>query len=74
MPDTKTPAPQINVRAPAEARDALLRAGGFLRADPEFLGKLQAFLEDYESGAAGPTVTDRLAALEARMRALEAGR
>lgn len=71
MPETKTPAPQINVRAPAETRDTLLRIGGLLRGDPEFLGKLQAFLDDYEGGAAGPSVADRLAELEARVARLE---
>ncbi|MFC6199137.1 hypothetical protein [Ponticaulis profundi] len=63
--------PQINVRAPEEARKTLQRLGGHLRDNPEFLGKLEAFLDDYEGGAAGPTVTDRLADLEARVARLE---
>lgn len=74
MPDTKTPAPQINVRAPEEARKTLQRLGGHLRDNPEFLGKLEAFLDDHESGAAGLSVTERLADLEARMAAFEAGK
>lgn len=71
MPDPKQPAPQINVRAPEEARKTLQRVGGFLRDNPEFLGRLEAFLDDYEGGAAGPSVTDRLADLEARVARLE---
>jgi len=71
MPDAKQPAPQINVRAPEEARKTLQRLGGHLRDTPEFLGKLEAFLDDYEGGAAGPSVTDRLADLEARVARLE---
>ena len=46
MADTKAPQPQTNVRAPIEARDTLLRIGGLLRGDSEFLGKLQAFLDN----------------------------
>lgn len=74
MAEAKQPAPQINVRAPEEARKTLQRLGAHLRDSPEFLSKLEAFLDDYEGGAAGPTVADRLAQIEARVAALEAGR
>jgi len=71
MLEAKQPAPQINVRAPEEARKTLQRLGGHLRDTPEFLTKLEAFLDDYEGGAAGPTFIDRLADLEARVARLE---
>lgn len=74
MADTKAPAPQTNVRAPLEARDSLLRIGGLLRGDPDFLPKLQAFLDEYEGVAAEPTLPERLADLERRIAALEAGK
>lgn len=64
-------APQTNVRAPKEARDTLLRIGGLLRGDPEFLARLQAFLDEYEGGAAGPDLAQRLTDLEARVARLE---
>lgn len=73
MADTKAPAPQTNVRAPIEARDTLLRIGGLLRGDPDFLPKLQAFLDGYEGITADPTLPDRVADLERRIAALEAG-
>lgn len=74
MADTKAPAPQTNVRAPIEARDTLLRIGAFLRGDPEFLGKLQAFLDSYEGVSTDPTLPERIEDLERRMAALEAQR
>ena len=73
MADTKAPAPQTNVRAPIEARDTLLRLGGLLRSDPDFLPKLQAFLDGYEGITACPILPDRVADLERRLAALEAG-
>ena len=72
MADTKAPQPQTNVRAPIEARDTLLRIGGLLRGDPDFLGKLQAFLDSYEGITSDPTLPDRVADLERRLAALEA--
>lgn len=74
MPDTKAPAPQTNVRAPIEARDTLLRIGGLLRGDPDFLPKLQAFLDSYEGVSTDPTLPERIEDLERRMAALEAKR
>jgi hypothetical protein len=74
MAEAKQPAPQINVRAPEEARKALQQLGAHLRNNPDFLGKLEAFLNDYEADAAGPTMADRLAQIEDRLAALEAGR
>lgn len=74
MADTKAPQPQTNVRAPIEARDTLLRIGGLLRGDPDFLGKLQAFLDGYEGITAEPTLPERIVDLERRIAALEAGR
>lgn len=71
MAEAKQTTPQINVRAPEEARKTLQRLGGHLRDTPEFLGKLEAFLDEYEAGAAGPSVAERLAALEARVARLE---
>lgn len=49
----------------------LQRVGGFLRGDPDFLDKLEAFLDEYEKGATGPTVAERLADLEDRVARLE---
>lgn len=66
--------PQINVRAPKDARATLLRIGGHLRTDPAFLAKLDAFLNHYEGKADLPDLPDRLAQIEARLAALEAGR
>ncbi len=74
MADTKAPQPQTNVRAPIEARDTLLRIGGLLRGDPEFLGKLQAFLDSYEGVSNDPTLPERMDALERRLAALEAAK
>lgn len=71
MPEAKAQALQINVRAPEEARKTLQRLGGFLRDDPGFLDKLEAFLDEYDKGIAGPTFADRLADLEARVARLE---
>lgn len=72
MAETKAPAPQTNVRAPIEARDTLLRLGGLLRGDPDFLPKLQSFLDGYEGVTAEPTLPERMDALERRLAALEA--
>ena len=74
MADTKAPQPQTNVRAPIEARDTLLRIGGLLRGDPDFLGKLQAFLDSYEGVSNDPTLPERMDALERRLAALEAAK
>lgn len=74
MADTKAPQPQTNVRAPIEARDTLLRIGGLLRGDPDFLPKLQSFLDGYEGITAEPTLPERIVDLERRIAALEAGR
>lgn len=71
MPEAKAKAFQINVRAPEEARKTLQRLGGFLRDDPGFLDNLDAFLDEYDKGTAGPTFADRLAELEARVARLE---
>lgn len=73
MSDTKAPAPQTNVRAPLEARDSLLRIGALLRGDSDFLPKLQAFLDGYEGISSDPTLPERVAELERRLTALEAG-
>lgn len=73
MTDPKTPAPQTNVRAPIEARDTLLRIGGLLRGDADFLDRLQAFVHEYEGGGRSDLAA-QLEALTAPVAALEAGR
>lgn len=72
MTDAKAPAPQTNVRAPIEARDTLLRIGGLLRSDPDFLPKLQSFLDGYEGVSNDPTLPERIEDLERHMAAIKA--
>lgn len=74
MTDTKHPFPQINVRAPHEARDTLLRIGWLLRGNPSFLDHLTAFLDEYKGNEAGMSLEDRIASLDARVTELEASR
>ena len=73
MAETKSPAPQVNVRAPIEAKDTLLRVGRLIRGTPDFLPKLQAFLDSYEGETLDQSLVDRLARIEARLAALEGG-
>ncbi|WP_045393669.1 hypothetical protein [Falsirhodobacter sp. alg1] len=71
MTDAKTPTPQINVRAPEDARKTLQRLGGLLRDNADFLATLEAFLDEYDRSANKPNISDRLAQIEARLAALE---
>lgn len=71
MTDAKTPTPQINVRAPEEARKTLQRLGGLLRDNADFLETLEAFLDEYDGSADKPNMSDRLAQIEARLASLE---
>lgn len=61
---------QVNIRVPAEAKDLIGKLGRRLRDDPEFLDRLAALLD----GPTDPDLADRLAAMEARIAALEANR
>lgn len=65
MTETKSPAPQVNVRAPIEAKDTLLRVGRLIRGTPDFLPKLQAFLDSYEGETLDQSLADRVDRLEA---------
>ncbi len=60
---------QINVRAPEEAREVLLRVGTLIRKDPAFIQTLQRILDGEDSQA----LAERLAQIEARLAALEGG-
>jgi hypothetical protein len=60
---------QVNMRVPDEAREILLAVGARLRADPTFSEHLQKFLD----GLGDKPLADRVAALEARLDAIEGG-
>tara|TARA_R100000935_G_scaffold55922_1_gene86532 strand:- start:9406 stop:9606 length:201 start_codon:yes stop_codon:yes gene_type:complete len=60
---------QVNMRVPDEAREILLAVGARLRADPTFADQLQRFLD----GVGDKSLADRVAALEARLDAVEGG-
>ncbi|WP_151720471.1 hypothetical protein [Gemmobacter serpentinus] len=59
---------QINIRAPEEAREVLLRVGTLIRNDPAFIHSLQRFLD----GQGDDGLAERLAKIEARLAAVEA--
>lgn len=61
---------QANIRVPAEAKELIARLGRKLRDDPGFIDQLAALVD----GADAPDLSDRLAQIEARLAALEAGR
>lgn len=60
---------QVNMRVPEESREVLLQVGARLRADPAFADQLRRFLD----GLGDSNLADRVAALEARLDAMERG-
>lgn len=62
-----TAAVQVNVRAPEDSREVLLRVASLLRSDPSFHASLTAFLDGQADGG----MAERLARIEARLAALE---
>lgn len=64
---------QVNMRVPEDTREAVLAIGARLRADPAFIAQLQAFLDTLDDPTATPALADRVAALEARLDAIERG-
>lgn len=62
--------PQINVRAPEEARPVLQRIAARLRDDPAFVAQLTAWLDELDDGTVDDTIAARVARLEARLDAM----
>lgn len=62
--------PQINVRAPEDARPVLQRIAARLREDPAFLAQLSAYLDELDDGSIDDTIAARVAKLEARLDAM----
>lgn len=63
--------PQINIRAPEEARPVLQRLAARLREDPAFVAQLTAWLDE---GPVDDTLVARVTRLEARLDELVGGR
>ena len=64
---------QFNVRVPDHVRDVLSRIATRLREDPRFVDQLQGLLDTADDTTAGPSLAERVAAIEARLNAMEAG-
>lgn len=66
--------PQINVRAPEEARPVLQRIAALMRDDPAFVAQLSAYLDGLDDGTVDDTIAARVARLESRLDALVGGK
>jgi len=66
--------PQINIRAPEEARPVLQRIAARLRENPAFVAQLSAYLDELDDGTVDDTIAARVARLESRLDALVGGK